>query len=86
MAKEIRKLERIKEIWDIPDYNESVRKAHKMTTHAMLEWIDTHLNDIGQAATDYRKTGDESYLLELRKAVCILQALTEELMVRKSSL
>lgn len=83
---QLAKLERVRDIWDNKDYNESCRKAQRMSTHDMLNWIDTHLNDIGQAATDYRKYGDEAYLQELRKAVSILQALTEELMARKSAL
>jgi hypothetical protein len=57
-----------------------------MSTHDILDWIENHLNGVGQAATDYRKTGDGTYLMELRKAVSILQALTEELMARNSSL
>lgn len=83
---QLKSLERIKYIWDNKDYNESCRKAQKMSTHDMLNWIDTHLIDIGRASTDYRKYGEEIYLQELRKAVSILQALTEELMARKSAI
>jgi hypothetical protein len=86
LRQEIKRLERIRDIWDTKDYNESVRKAQKMSSHACLNWIDQHINDIGQAADDYRRTGDEAYLQELRKAVSILQALTEELMFKSGGL
>ena len=77
---ELKKLERIRDTWDNPDYNESVRKASRMSASSMLSWIDTSISDIGGVASDYRRTGDEAYLYELRRAVSILQALTEELM------
>ena len=86
LRQEIKKLEHIKDTWDTPDYNEAVRKAQKMGSQACLDWIDVHIVDIGQAADDYKRTGDESYLQELRKAVSIMQALTEELMARRTLL
>lgn len=85
LRNQLKKLERIRDIWDNKDYNESCKKAQRMSTHSCLDWIDTHLIDIGRAATDYRKHGDEAYLQELRKAVSILQALTEELMARQQA-
>lgn len=83
---QLRKLQRIADIWDNDDYNKSVSRAQKMTTHSMLDWVDTHITDIGKAAEDYRKQGDKISLLELRKAVSILQALTEELLIREDVL
>lgn len=80
---QLKKLQRIEEIWDNKDYNESVRKARRMSANAMLDWIDNHISDIGTAAEDYRRYGEKSSLLELRKAVSILQALTEELMAQE---
>ena len=77
---QLKKLQRIENIWDNKDYNEAVRKAKRMSAHDMLSWIDNHISDIGKAVDDYKKYGLKESLLELRKAVSILQALTEELM------
>lgn len=85
LRQELSELQHIKDTWYTHDYKESVRKASKMSGHACLNWIDQHISDIGQAAMDYRSSGDEVYLQELRKAVSILQALTEELIFRNGS-
>lgn len=86
LQEEIKTLQRIKDIWDNRDYAESVRKAPKMSTHDILNWIDNYITEIGKTAEDYRRYGDTGYLLELRRAVSILQALTEELMARRRTL
>lgn len=85
MQRDLKKLERIKDIWDTPDYNEAVKKAQRMSTHDMLSWIENALNDIGKAIMDYKTHGDVASLLELRYAVSTMQALVEEAIIREDN-
>lgn len=85
MENDLKKLQRIKNIWDTPDYNEAVKKARRMSTHDMINWISNSLNDIGKAVMDYQKHGEMPSLLELRYAVSVMQALVEELIVREDN-
>lgn len=67
------------------DYREAVKKAQKMSTHSMIDWIDTSLIDVGKAIMDYRRHGDVSSLLELRYASVVMQALVDELIIREDN-
>ena len=82
LKRELEKLQRIKSIWDNPQYNEAIRKASRMSTHAMLSWIENSVNGMGKAVMDYSEHGEIASLLELKYAISVLQALTEELIIK----
>ena len=79
---ELKKLQRIKDIWDSKEYNEAVKKVSRMSTTSMLDWIDVAGSGMAQGFSDYRRHGDLDSLYEIRRAISQIQALTEELIIR----
>lgn len=82
LREELKKLQRIKDIWDSKEYNEAVKKASRMSTTSMLDWIDVAGSGMAQGFSDYRRHGDIESLYEIRRAISQIQALTEELIIR----
>lgn len=82
LREELKKLQRIKDIWDSKEYNEAVKKASRMSATSMLDWIDVAGSGMAQGFLDYRRHGEIESLYEIRRAVSQIQALTEELIIR----
>lgn len=85
LRKELEKYARIERVWDNEDYSKSVKKAASMSTDSMLTWMDDAILGMGKGIMDYRRTGDLDSIYEIRKAVSILQALTEELIIKQEN-
>ena len=83
---ELKTLQRIKDIWDSKEYNEATKKASRMSTTSMLDWIDVAGSGMAQGFSDYRRHGEIESLYEIRRAVSQIQALTEELIIRHENM
>ena len=86
LRSQLKKLERIADIWDTNAYNKAVNRSRTMSTHSLLDWIDRTGNDMYKAALDYRNHGRIESLEELKLAISYLQAMVEELEAQHSVL
>ena len=82
---QLKRLEHIRNTWDNTYYRKAVVRAQKMSTHEILNWIDTTGSDMAKIVMEYRKHGNIDSLSELRLAISYLQAMTEELIIRQEN-
>lgn len=79
---EIKKYQRIRDIWDSPEYNTAIRRLQQLSVHEILNWADEAGTGMVRAFDDYRLRGTPESLEELRRTISILQAAVEDLMYR----
>lgn len=82
LQQELDKYKRIQQIWDTDEYNKAIKRLPELTLYAILGWADEAGTKMMEAFQEYRRTGNADVLDELRRAVSVLQAVTEDLMIR----
>lgn len=68
--------------WDAELFAVMIKRLARMQNHELLDWADACGSGMSRAFTDYRRSGDESSLQELRESLQALWGLVHELDVR----
>jgi hypothetical protein len=68
--------------WDYSLFEQQARRVAKMQNHELLDWADACGSGMSRAFSDYRRSGHEASLQELRESLQALWALVHELDVR----